>query len=96
MVISIIQLIIEIPEATSLKDKRRVIKSIKDRLIQRYKLSVAEVDKQDSIRTAHIAAVIVSNSQQYGESVLHKALQFVEENISGYLVGTKIFSEHYE
>ncbi len=95
MVISVIQFIIEIPGANSLKDKRRIVKSIKDRLIQRYKLSVAEVDNQDSIRTAHIAAVIVSNSKQHGESILHKALQFVEDNIPGYLVDTKIFSEQY-
>ncbi|NOY09981.1 MAG: DUF503 domain-containing protein [Spirochaetes bacterium] len=95
MVVSIIELIIDIPEARSLKDKRKVIKSIKDRLIRKFKLSVAEVDKQDSIRTAVLAGALVSNSKQHGESVLHKALNLVEDSFPGYLYRTKIFSEFY-
>ena len=96
MVVSVIQFVIEIPDAYSLKDKRRVVKSIKDRLIQKYKLSVAEVDRNEELNIAHLAAAIVSNSQKHGESVLHKALSFVEENTPGYLIDTKIFSEHYK
>ena len=90
-----IQFIIELPEITSLKDKRQIVKSLKDKLIQKYKLSVAEVDLHDSLRYAHIGAALVSNSKSYGESVLHKALNFTIENVSGRLADTSIFSEHY-
>ncbi|MCD6121741.1 MAG: DUF503 domain-containing protein [Spirochaetales bacterium] len=95
MIISIIKLVISIPEARSLKDKRKVVKSIKDRLIQKFKLSAAEVEDMNSIRTAVIAAAIVSNSKVHGETVLHKALTFVEDAFPGYLYETKIFSEFF-
>ncbi len=95
MVISILQLIIELPESSSLKDKRREISSLKDRLRERFKLSVAEVDLNDSIRFAHLGAALVSNSRSFGESVLQKAITFAEGNIDGRLVDVKIFSEQY-
>jgi len=93
MVISIIKFVINIPEAKSLKDKRKVVKSIKDRLIQKFRLSAAEIENMDSIRTAVIAAAIVSNSKVHGEKVLHKALTLVEDSFPGYLYETRIFSE---
>ena len=90
-----IQFVIEIPGLVSIKEKRRIIKSLKDRLFQKYKLSVAEVDLQDSLRFAHMGAAIVSNSKTHGESVLHKALTFVINNYPGEIIDTRIFSEHY-
>ena len=90
-----IQFVIEIPGLVSIKEKRRIIKSLKDRLFQKYKLSVAEVDLQDSLRFAHMGAAIVSNSKTHGESVLHKALTFVINNNPGEIIDTRIFSEHY-
>ena len=96
MVISILQLIIQLPESTSLKDKRREIKSLKEKLIRKYKLSVAEVDLQDSVGFAHLGAALVSNSRQHGESVLQKAVDFAEKNIYGRLMDVQIFSERYE
>ena len=95
MVISILQLIIQLPESSSLKDKRREISSLKERLRDRYKLSVAEVDLNDSIHFAHLGAALVSNSRVFGESVLQKAITFAEGNIDGRLVDVKIFSEQY-
>jgi uncharacterized protein YlxP (DUF503 family) len=86
MVISILQLIIELPEASSLKDKRREISSLKERMRDKFKLSVAEVDLNDSIRFAHLAAALVSNSHTFGESVLQKAVAFAEGNIDGRLI----------
>jgi uncharacterized protein YlxP (DUF503 family) len=95
MVISILQLIIELPEAFSLKDKRREINSLKDRLRERFRLSVAEVDLNDSIRFAHLGAALVSNSRTYGESVLQKAIAFAEGTVAGRLMDVKVFSEQY-
>ncbi|MBN1525226.1 MAG: DUF503 domain-containing protein [Spirochaetales bacterium] len=96
MVISILQLIIELPESSSLKDKRREIKSLKEKLIRQFKLSVAEVDLLNSISFGHLAAAIVSNSRQFGESVLHKAISFAEKNVVGRVVDVQVFSEKYD
>ena len=95
MVVSMLQFIIELPEACSIKDKRRVIKSLKDRLQRKFKLSVSEVDLQESITYGQLGAAIVSNSKQFGESVLQKAIDFVEREGDGRLHDFSIFSERY-
>ena len=95
MVVSMMQFIIELPESFSIKEKRRVVKSLKDRLHQKYRLSVSEVDLQESRAFSQIGAAIVSNSRQFGESVLQKAIVFVEDEGSARLHDVSIFSETY-
>ena len=95
MVVSMIQFIIELPEVHSIKDKRRIVKSLKDRIQQRYKVSIAEVDLQESLRFTQIGAALVSNSKRFGESVMHKILGYVEENAPGRLADAKIMTEQY-
>ena len=95
MVISVLHFVLDLPDIASIKEKRQIVQSVKNRVQNKFKISVAEVDLQDSRRFAEIAAVIVSNSKQYGESVLHKALQFVENFVPGRIRDTGIFSEIY-
>jgi uncharacterized protein YlxP (DUF503 family) len=54
----------------SLKDKRRIVKSLKDRLHQRFNVSVAEVDHQDSWQRAGLACGVVANDRRHVEEVL--------------------------
>lgn len=58
------------PHAHSLKDKRHVVKSLKDRLRNRFNVSVAEIDYQDLWQSALLAAVTVSGSRGHAEQVL--------------------------
>ena len=95
MVVSMLKFIIELPESYSLKDKRREIRSLKDRLIKKYKLSVSEIDLQNSLTYAQIGAALVSNSRSFGESVLQKAIDFVENEGVGRLHDYSILSEFY-
>lgn len=95
MVISVLHFILDLPDITSLKEKRQVVLSVKNRLQHRFKISVAEVDLQDSLRFSQLAAAIVSNSKQFGESVMHKVLAFAEAQVPGRIRDTGIFSEHY-
>ncbi len=95
MVVSTLQFIVELPGISSLKEKRRIVKSLKDRLVHKFRVSAAEVDLLDSLRFAQIGAALVSNSQQFGESVLNKVLDFAIDNISGRIVDTKILSEQF-
>jgi len=90
-----VQFIIELPGIGSIKDKRRIVKSLKVRLQQRYKLSVSEVDLQDSFSFAQIGAAYVSNSRSFGESVLQKAMSFVEGEVPGRIRDVQIYSELY-
>ena len=95
MIVSMIQLIFEIPEAVNLKDKRRIVKSVIGRLKNRFHLSAAEVDLQDSLSFAQIGGAIVSNSRVFGESVLNKALKMIENETALRIQDVKIHSEEF-
>jgi uncharacterized protein YlxP (DUF503 family) len=96
LVVSILRLVIELDHATSLKDKRSVVKSLKDRVQHRFRISVAEVDDNDSLARATLAAAVLSNSRSHGETVLAKVLAFAEENAEARISDVEVFSETYD
>ena len=69
-----------IPGAHSLKDKRRAIRSIKDRLKSRYNVSVAEVDAQDVWQTAVLGVCAVGTDRAYVQGMLEKIVTFVRSS----------------
>ena len=95
MVVSMIQMIFEIPDAGSLKEKRRIVRSVKDKLQRRFHLSAAEVDLQDSITFAQIGGALVSNSKVFGESVLQKAFAMIENEVPVRIQDMRIHSEEF-
>lgn len=95
MIVSMIQLIIELPEVGSLKDKRRIVKSLKEKLIRRYRISVAEIDLQESLSFTQLGAAVVSNSREHGERIMQKTLHFVEEECLGRVQDVQIISERF-
>jgi uncharacterized protein YlxP (DUF503 family) len=92
--VSLMQCIIHLPESGSLKDKRQVVRKVKDKLWRKYRLSVAEVDLHDSLQFAQIGAALVCNSKTQGEKVLQKALSYIEEEARVEDVG--IYTEYYD
>jgi uncharacterized protein YlxP (DUF503 family) len=70
-----------LPSSRSLKDKRQVLASLKDRLRNRFEIAVAEVDHQDQWQRARLGIVTVSASAQRAEEVLDRALRYVEEDL---------------
>jgi uncharacterized protein YlxP (DUF503 family) len=95
MVVSMIQLILELPEASSLKDKRQIVRSVRDRFQKQFRMSAAEVDLLDSISFAHIGGAIVSNSRTFGETVLSKAFAMVERDMPVRIQDVQIHSEEF-
>ncbi|MDR1353560.1 MAG: DUF503 domain-containing protein [Treponema sp.] len=95
MVVSMMQLIFEIPDAGSIKDKRRIIRSVKDRLVKRFRISAAEVDLQDSLSFGQIGGALVSNSRNFGETVLQKAFKMIEDEMPIRIHDIKIYSEEF-
>jgi len=95
MIVSMIQLIFEIPDVDNIKDKRRVIRSIKDRLQRRFHMSAAEVDLQDSLSFGQIGGALVSNSKAFGESIMQKAFQMIENEIPVRIQDMSIHSEEF-
>ncbi|MDP6525505.1 MAG: DUF503 domain-containing protein [Kiritimatiellia bacterium] len=60
MIIGLVTVSISIPEARSLKDKRSVLRRLKDRILNKMNVSVAEVGKQDLWKSADLAFVTVA------------------------------------
>ena len=62
----------------SLKEKRRILKSVLARLPKHFNVAVAEVDLQDVWQTAVIAVVTVGNDNGYLHGLLEKAVAWIE------------------
>jgi len=73
----------------SLKDKRRVIKSLKDRLHARFNVSAAEVDHQDSWQRAALAVSVVSGDKHHAEEVLGSCDRLVQGEPLAHIVTTE-------
>ena len=70
--LGLLHLEFHILQATSLKDKRRLVKSFKDRIAGRFNVSIAEVDAQDSRRRAILAVAMVGSDPAYLAGALQK------------------------
>jgi len=72
----------------SLKDKRHVLKSLKDRLHNRFNVSAAETAHQDLWQRAELTACVVSNERGHAENVLREADRLVDGAAGARIVDT--------
>ena len=79
MKVGVLRLQVSVFDAMTLKDKRRVIKSLKDRLGNKFNVSVAEVDHNDSVRTSVLGVAMVANDRRFVESALSGIVDFVRK-----------------
>lgn len=68
--IGVLTLELRLENSHSLKDKRHVVKSLKDRLRHKFNVSIAEIDYEDLWQRSVLAAVTVSSSRGHAERVL--------------------------
>lgn len=86
MIVGILTLELSIDGAMSLKDKRRAVRSLKDRLAHRHNISIAETDYLDEHRRAELGIAMVSNDARFVESCLHKIVNEVQVSRAAGLV----------
>ena len=88
-IVGLLSLELHIPHSRSLKEKRVVVRSIKDRL---HKLSVgfAEVNHQDLLQRAALAIVAVGSEQQLVEQSLTNVVKEVERKGVGVVISSQI------
>jgi len=79
-----------IPDSQSLKDKRQVLLSLKDRLRERFNLSVAEVDGQDLWQKAVLGLACVANEGRHVNQVLDQALNLIRSQPAVEIVQSRI------
>ena len=83
MFVGVMVLDLHIPEASSLKEKRSVVKGLKDRIISRFKVAAAEVgDTADKWQLTSIGVACVSTEKAHAVEVLNKVADMVRSNTS--------------
>jgi len=89
MVIGVVTASISIPEAQSLKDKRSVLRSLKDRVLNHMNVSVAEVGKQDAWQFSELAFVTVAADSAVVQARIAEISNFLRANPRYVLLGLK-------
>ena len=77
MVVGIARIVLGIPEARSLKDKRSVVRRVIDRVRHKFNAAVAEVGDLDAHRRAVIGVSVVSNDRRHVNEMLDTITSFV-------------------
>ena len=94
MFVGVARLVIQVPGARSLKDRRRVVKSFKDRLRARLPVSVAEVGDTERLQVATVGVAIVSGDSKRCHEILGAASAMARQLSGGVLadVATEVVS----
>lgn len=90
MVIGCLTMMVNIPGAQSLKDKRRIVKSLITRLRNKHNASVAEVGENEKWQLCRLGASVVSNRSDHANSCLTSIVNMVEREHSIFLVDYEI------
>jgi hypothetical protein len=90
MVVGLLTLDIHLPYAHSLKDKRQVVRRLKERLRARFNVAVAELDHQDTWQRAQVGVLSLSTDRLHLAQQLEAATAEAESVLGGDLVGSHI------
>lgn len=77
MIIGVLSIELHLPDAQTLKEKRSVIKSLKDRLRNQFNVSVAETGHQDVWQRSEITICLVAGDRRQAESTIRAVVAFV-------------------
>ncbi len=95
MKILISKVILVIHSSTSLKDKRRIVKGIKDRIWSKFRASISEIEEHNSIQRAILGIVYVSNARIILDSIMNKIINLIETTYPGILHDYEYTVENY-
>src|SRR5436190_21728245 len=87
MIVAVAVLELHIEYAQSLKEKRMVVKSLRDRLRHRFEISAAEVGLQDVHQRARLAVSFVTGSRTTAQGLLEKIENFIDSNTDAVVAG---------
>ena len=79
MVVGVCRVSLLIPQASSLKDKRQVLRKIKDRVQNQFHVSIAEVANNDLWQRATLGISVVGNEHAHINSWLDKIINFIDQ-----------------
>jgi uncharacterized protein YlxP (DUF503 family) len=87
MIVAVALFELHIEYAESLKDKRMVVRSVRDKLRRRFKVAVNEVAFQDLHQRARLAVALIADRNDSADSLLDTIQRFVESNTDAVLTG---------
>ncbi len=90
MFVGVLQVELSIPAAFSLKDKRRVVKSLLERTRRKFDVAAAEVADQDTWNRAGIGIACVANERRRAESRLQHVLNALERESDAVVTDAQI------
>jgi len=90
MIIGILSLDVRVGSSNSLKDKRRVIKSLTTRIRNSFNVSISEVGSQDLWQRSELGVAFLTTEVRFAQSVLAKIVDFVERHRDITLIDSKI------
>jgi uncharacterized protein YlxP (DUF503 family) len=90
MPVGLLTLELHIPDAQSLKDKRQVLRSLKDKLRRQFNVAVAELDHQDVWQRSVVGVVTLSNEEKHFNEVLQKVLDEADRILGSILINQAI------
>lgn len=82
MVIGILKLDMHIPLSGSLKEKRMILKSVKDKIRNRFNVSVSEIGELDKWQRALVGVVGCNSDGSYVNAELNSVVDMIKENSS--------------
>lgn len=77
MIVGTLRIIVALPDSHSLKEKRRVVKGLKERLHAKFNIAVAETEFLDMWQKAELGIVAVGNETPHVHSMLDTVLKYV-------------------
>ena len=77
MIVSVCKLFLILP-SRSLKDKRRIVRSLTEKAASRFRISVSEVDSNDVPATAVIGMSSVSSESRHANNIIDRAIEFIQ------------------
>jgi hypothetical protein len=86
MFVGIVRIELHLPGATSLKDKRSIVRGLKDRIRQRVHAAVAEVDYQDLWQRAALGVAVVSGESRQVDELLQSVRNLVDRTFGAELL----------
>ncbi len=90
MPVGLLTLDLFIPDAQSLKDKRQVLRSLKDKLRREFNVAVAELEHHEAWQRSLIGVVTLSNEEKHVREVLNKVLNEADRILGSFLVNQAI------
>lgn len=77
--IAIVSVSLYVPEAQSLKQKRMILRSLKDRIRNKFNVSIAELDGQDKWQRSTLGFAMIGTDNRYMDSCLQNMLSYIHD-----------------